>query len=215
MAEAWKQLGLFSNTSLWWAPLELALISLCSTKTDGVEIGNANLTFIGITCWTECKEVFHILILTNKVRERKVTFVQKGTAALKTLTSKKVAKQQLEWITIIVNNIHFCRKAVTQSIQRANISMMHELALWLSGHDWNNGLNISSHHTPSISHCVSKKWKAQICCTACKYLPELSMYLRFSVTEGLLNQLSTSRIAFFMCWTWKKCGNTNADYSIW
>lgn len=180
--EAWKQLGLFSNTSRQWAPLELALISLCSTKTDGVEIENANLTFIGITCWTECKEIFHNLILTNKVREWKVIFVQKGTAALKTLTLKVAAKQQLEWITIIVNNIHYYRKAVSQSIQIPNISMMHELALWLLGHDWNNGLNTSSHHTPSISHFVSKKWKAKLSWTACKYLPELSLHLRFSIT---------------------------------
>lgn len=138
--------------------------------------------FLGITCWTECKEGFHNLILTNKAREWKVWFVQKGTAALKKLTLKVAAKQQLEWITIIVNNIHYCRKAVSQSIQIPNISMMHELTLWLLGHDWNNGLNTSSHHTPSISHSVSKKWKAQLSCTACKYLPELSMYLRFSIS---------------------------------
>lgn len=213
--EVWKQLGLFSSTSLQWAPLELAKISLCSTKTGGAEIENTNLTFIDITCWTECKEVFHNLILTNKVREWKVIFAQKGTAVLKTLTLKVAAKQQLEWITIIVNNIHYCRKAVSQSIQIPNISMMHELALWLLGHGWNNGLNTSFHHNLSISHSVSKKWKAQLTCTACKYLPELCLYLRFSITKGLLNQLSTSRTAFFMCWTWKKCGNANADYLIW
>lgn len=168
--------------SLQWALLEMALIFLCSTKTDGVEIENANLAFIGISCWTECKEVFLILMLTNKVREWKVIFVEKGIAVLKTLKALKVsAKQQLEWITIIVNNILCCRRTVSQSIQIPNISMMHELALWLPGHDWNNGLK-TSHHTPSISHSVSEKWKAQLSYSACKYLPELSMDLRFSIT---------------------------------
>lgn len=48
-----------------------------------------------ITWWTECKEVPCILMLTNDLREWKVILVQKGRAALKMLTLKVPAKQQL------------------------------------------------------------------------------------------------------------------------